>query len=440
MSTLNPNYDLPIFKRFKDEISIGVYVKDIYGVTHVDSQTGTLQYDLGTGTGTNGEILFYRFNNNKYEPYTPTGTLIPDDINIGLDTVTSLLNDIIGADSYSLKYTTATELNDGTNNYYSCRVVVYNTKTNAVITTVTEYSSDGHTWTNTVPSGTPTIGWVGKEYIWRSKTLLEGEIFVTTKDMTEIKFTVECGTVNIYNGLDTDDVYQSGYNNHFGDTSQRLREGVVFTVNEGGRLKISWLGNPTVLVESNWDFDVEFDTATGTHPMTSITNAAGLVSYYTSTGAVSATVSSFKRTVNGNMIRIQAMQVVDYGNTSNFSIELIGCIVRNMTGFINTLSFLFDSNNYVEFVGRLETFTSGVAFTDINSMKFNPTFISPLTGSLGFVSNNLTLADYTAMESWAIRQPYFTGGCIMVFGGNPDSPIGTNLEAILNTKNATLYY
>lgn len=145
-------------------VNTGNYIKDIYAVTHIDSQVGTLQYDLGTGTATDGNILLYKFNNtnNKYEPYTPTGTLIPDDINIGLDTVIGLLNTMIGVNGYEIEYTSPTKLNNETDNFYSRQVIVLNTETNTIISTVVEYSTDGHTWSNTVPSGTLTIGWVDK--------------------------------------------------------------------------------------------------------------------------------------------------------------------------------------------------------------------------------------------------------------------------------------
>jgi len=43
-------------------------------------------------------------------------------------------------------------------------------------------------------------------------------------------------------------------------------------------------------------------------------------------------------------------------------------------------------------------------------------------------------------EAWANNQSAFTNLCEIYFTGNPDSPIGTNFETILLTKNATLSY
>jgi len=55
-------------------------------------------------------------------------------------------------------------------------------------------------------------------------------------------------------------------------------------------------------------------------------------------------------------------------------------------------------------------------------------------------NNNFTTVDYENAETWATNQAAFTNPCEIYFTGNPDSPIGTNFEAILLTKNATLIY
>ena len=72
-------------------------------------------------------------------------------------------------------------------------------------------------------------------------------------------------------------------------------------------------------------------------------------------------------------------------------------------------------------------------------VKFNPTTPLPNTLTLlNLSSNQMTLAGYTAFEVWANSQPAFTNPCIVVFGGNTDSITGTNLEAILLTKNCVI--
>ena len=73
-------------------------------------------------------------------------------------------------------------------------------------------------------------------------------------------------------------------------------------------------------------------------------------------------------------------------------------------------------------------------------VTFNPTI--PLPSSLTHLDlnfNQMTLAGYTASEVWANAQPAFTNPCTVSFIGNIDSITGTNLEAILLTKNCTIF-
>ena len=72
-------------------------------------------------------------------------------------------------------------------------------------------------------------------------------------------------------------------------------------------------------------------------------------------------------------------------------------------------------------------------------VTFNPTI--PLPSSLTLLDlnfNQMTLAGYTASEAWANAQPAFTNPCNVHFIGNIDSITGTNLEAILLTKNCII--
>ena len=73
--------------------------------------------------------------------------------------------------------------------------------------------------------------------------------------------------------------------------------------------------------------------------------------------------------------------------------------------------------------------------------EFNPTLPLP-DGLLQIllIANQFTTQGYEDSEDWATAQPYFINGCNMNFSGNPDSPIGTNFETILATKNVTLSY
>jgi hypothetical protein len=73
--------------------------------------------------------------------------------------------------------------------------------------------------------------------------------------------------------------------------------------------------------------------------------------------------------------------------------------------------------------------------------EFNPTLPLP-DGLLQIllIANQFTTQVYEDSEDWATAQPYFINGCNMSFSGNPNSPIGTNFETILATKNVTLSY
>lgn len=70
---------------------------------------------------------------------------------------------------------------------------------------------------------------------------------------------------------------------------------------------------------------------------------------------------------------------------------------------------------------------------------FNPPI--PLPSSLTRLDlshNQITLAGYTASEVWANSQPAFTNHCNVYFDSNIDSISGTNLQAILITKNCLI--
>ena len=70
---------------------------------------------------------------------------------------------------------------------------------------------------------------------------------------------------------------------------------------------------------------------------------------------------------------------------------------------------------------------------------FNPSIALPSSLAILVLSRNqMTLAGYTASEVWANSQPAFTNPCTVYFGNNIDSITGTNLQAILITKNCVI--
>ena len=104
---------------------------------------------------------------------------------------------------------------------------------------------------------------------------------------------------------------------------------------------------------------------------------------------------------------------------NNYNLIGFGLVNADKIGVVNGLNILILASNQI--------------------VKFNPTTPLPITlTTLNLISNQMTLADYTASEVWANAQPAFTNPCIVSFNGNTDSITGTNLEAILITKNCVI--
>ena len=102
-----------------------------------------------------------------------------------------------------------------------------------------------------------------------------------------------------------------------------------------------------------------------------------------------------------------------------YDLSELGLINADKIGVVNGLNILILTSNQI--------------------VTFNPTI--PLPSSLinlNLFSNQMTLASYTAFEVWANTQPAFTNPCSVYFYNNIDSITGTNLEAILLTKNCVI--
>ena len=103
----------------------------------------------------------------------------------------------------------------------------------------------------------------------------------------------------------------------------------------------------------------------------------------------------------------------------SYSLSSLGLVNADKIGVVNGLTTLYLASNQI--------------------VKFNPTI--PLPSSLTFLylgGNQMTLAGYTESEVWANAQPAFTNPCNVYFKGNIDSITGTNLEAILISKNCVI--
>jgi len=85
-------------------------------------------------------------------------------------------------------------------------------------------------------------------------------------------------------------------------------------------------------------------------------------------------------------------------------------------------------------IGLQSLYLSGNQIVD-----FNPSIALPIgLQELGLGGNQMTIAGYTASETWANAQPSFTSSCNVYFTNNIDSVSGTDLETILISKNCTV--
>jgi hypothetical protein len=72
-------------------------------------------------------------------------------------------------------------------------------------------------------------------------------------------------------------------------------------------------------------------------------------------------------------------------------------------------------------------------------VDFNPSIALPIGLQYLYLGyNQMTIAGYTASETWANAQPSFTSSCNVYFTSNIDSVSGTDLETILISKNCTI--
>ena len=83
-----------------------------------------------------------------------------DTLHTDLVGIKGTLDDIKAELDVELVYTAATKVNNSTANFYSREKILFDSETNAEISRVTEFSTDGSSWTTTVPSGTLVIGWM----------------------------------------------------------------------------------------------------------------------------------------------------------------------------------------------------------------------------------------------------------------------------------------
>lgn len=135
------------------------------------------------------------------------------------------------------------------------------------------------------------------------------------------------------------------------------------------------------------------------------------------------------RTYNIDNLNISDFSELTFNPSTNISDIMSFMTITNIMSLnVNSDTILSENLN-------------GLELSNSNIESLNSYFTLPENlQNLGLESNQFTTQGYEDSEEWATAQPYFINGCNMSFDGNPDSPIGTNFETILATKNVTLSY
>jgi Leucine-rich repeat (LRR) protein len=102
----------------------------------------------------------------------------------------------------------------------------------------------------------------------------------------------------------------------------------------------------------------------------------------------------------------------------------------------SALSIFFLGGNQLTSFNPSIALPSGLVYLEVNDNQltsFNPSIALPSgLSNLSLSYNQFTLEGYTASEPWANSLP--NGTMTIDFSSNPDSVVGTNLEAILVSK------
>lgn len=96
--------------------------------------------------------------NNVGTPQEVKKTVVLNSVTTKICNVQELA-DALNTLDIELVYTPSSKFHIGVNNFYSRDKVIYDSQTQSEVSRVTEYSTDGVTFTTTAPIGTPLIGW-----------------------------------------------------------------------------------------------------------------------------------------------------------------------------------------------------------------------------------------------------------------------------------------
>ena len=181
-----------------------------------------------------------------------------------------------------------------------------------------------------------------------------------------------------------------------------------------------YINNLGIVVEKgeNYYFEVieqtyNFDLTSPKWASKGVTDEASFINWLIAKGLSNIIVTDFNFVGDRIFCNMTANGVI-------YDLSRLGLVNADKIGVVNGLINLYLNDNQI--------------------VTFNPTI--PLPSRLTILDlsyNQMTLASYTASEVWANTQPAFTNTCSVYVYNNIDSITGTNLEAILITKNCVIY-
>lgn len=185
---------------------------------------------------TNVEALLQQIEDNTDSLEVNTDTLesLVTDTNTKLDT-------LIAVQDKELVYTPAVKANNGTIDFYTREVVVYNSETATEVSRTTEYSTDGNTWSTTAPAGTISIGWMTAAPVVYN----DEEIFDVTTAQTfaastyhSLSFVILTGTADVTVGATTVTGLPTTFSDKY-EATTLLTNAITITPGAGARIFVT---------------------------------------------------------------------------------------------------------------------------------------------------------------------------------------------------------
>lgn len=174
-----------------------------------------------------------------------------DSLEVNTDTLESLVTDtntkldtLIAVQDKELVYTPAVKANNGTIDFYTREVVVYDSETATEVSRTTEYSTDGNTRSTTAPAGTIVIGWMTAPAAtaYNTETIVEitGGSTQTFAASTyhAIAYTIIAGTADVTVGATTITALPTSFSDRY-EADELLVNAVSITASGSGRVIVS---------------------------------------------------------------------------------------------------------------------------------------------------------------------------------------------------------